>query len=306
MSSVDQIVKTFAKLPEGERNAAVNAILAMMPPGPGPVRQIPEPVSQAPAPKKKVNGFMGFRSYYSPLFSQFPQKARSPFMTILWQHDPFHNEWDFMCSVYSSIRNYLEQSNAQREKKITLQYWLHFAVPDMGVLGRENYLPTLGWDLVTMPNGTIDLMRIAMPLFRKNLQPMNGLCLFTKCQEGGLQVDNQHLVIAKLSDPSYDMIWFNKRPHYQQRHAVQADSSELGVSALFPRNHAVAAEADDVATLQLPHWMQQGDFGTESGYSPQFETLLGSILENGNATSNDSYNMALAMDVPMMGFNGGA
>lgn len=61
MSSVDQIVKTFANLPESERNAAINAILAMMPAGPGPVHQMPEPVPRPPAPKKKVNGFMGFR-----------------------------------------------------------------------------------------------------------------------------------------------------------------------------------------------------------------------------------------------------
>ncbi|KAK3954995.1 mating type protein mtA-1 CAA75438.1 mating type protein [Pseudoneurospora amorphoporcata] len=313
MSGVDQFVKTFANLPERDRNAAVSAILAMMRTGPGPVPQIPEPVSQTPVPKKKkVNGFMGFRSYYSPLFSQLPQKEISPFMTILWQHDPFHNEWDFMCSVYSSIRTYLEPENVppQEQQKVTLQHWLHYAVPQMGVITRDNYLISLGWNLVPMPNGTHDLMRTALPMFKQNLQPMNGLCLFNKCLNSGLIVPNQHLVIAKLSDPSYDMIWFNKRYHRQQRHAGQAGSSELGVSALFPRNYAVAAEVDGVANLPLSHWIQQGDFGTESGYSAQFETLLDSILdngnpistlENGNTTSNESYNMALAMDVPMIG-----
>lgn len=221
-------------------------------------------------------------------------------MTILWQHDPFHNEWDFMCSVYSSVRNYLEETNTKQEKKLTLQYWLHFAVPVMGVLGRHNYLSTLGWDIRKI-KGCTDLVRINHPLFKKNLQPMNGLCLFTRCIQGGLKVANQDLVIAKLSDPSYDMIWFNKRHHYQQRQAIPTDSTELDVSALFPSNHGVAAETDGVNNLDLSHWMQQGDFGTESGYSGQFETLLGSMLEDGNATSNDPYNMALAMDAPMMG-----
>nr|CCD57789.1 putative mat-A1 protein [Neurospora pannonica] len=291
MSGVDQIVKTFADLAEGDREAAMRAFSTMM---------RTEPVRQTPAVKKKVNGFMGFRSYYSPLFSQLPQKERSPFMTILWQHDPFHNEWDFMCSVYSSIRTYLE------EEKVTLQLWIHYAVGHLGVITRDNYMASFGWNLVQLPNGTHDLERTALPLVQHNLQPMNGLCLLTKCLESGLPLANPHPVIAKLSDPSYDMIWFNKRPHRQQGHAGQTDNSELGVSALFPRNHAVAAEVDGIANLPLSHWIQQGDFGTESGFSAQFETLLDSILENGNASNNDPYNMALAMDVPRMGFNGGA
>nr|CCD57798.1 putative mat-A1 protein [Neurospora sublineolata] len=291
MSGVDQIVKTFADLAEGDREAAMRAFSMMM---------RTEPVRQTPAAKKKVNGFMGFRSYYSPLFSQLPQKERSPFMTILWQHDPFHNEWDFMCSVYSSIRTYFEQEN------VTLQLWIHYAIGHLGVIRRDNYMTSFGWNLVQLPNGTHDLERTALPLVQQNLQPMNGLSLFTKCLENGLPLANPHPVIAKLSDPSYDMIWMNKRFHRQQGHAGQTDNSELGVSALFPRNHAVAGEVDGIANLPLSHWIQQGDFGTESGFSAQFETLLDSILENGNATNNDPYNMALAMDVPMMGFNGGA
>nr|Q02292.1 RecName: Full=Mating type protein A-1; Short=Mt A-1 [Neurospora africana]AAB31846.1 mating-type A idiomorph [Neurospora africana] len=286
MSCVDQIVKTFADLTEGDREAAMRAFSMMM---------RTEPVRQTPAAKKKVNGFMSFRSYYSPLFSQLPQKERSPFMTILWQHDPFHNEWNFMCSVYSSIRTYLEQ------EKVTLQLWIHYRVRHLGVIIRDNYMASFGWNLVQLPNGTHDLERTALPLVQHNLQPMNGLCLFTKCLESGLPLANPHPVIAKLSDPSYDMIWFNKRPHRQQGHAGQTYNSELGVSALFPCNHAVAAAVDGITDLPLSHWLQQGDFGTEAGFSPQFETLLDSILENGNASINDPYNMALGMGVPMMG-----
>nr|O13595.1 RecName: Full=Mating type protein mtA-1 [Sordaria equina]CAA75439.1 mating type protein [Sordaria equina] len=294
MSGVDQIVKKFANLGEGDREAAMKAFLAMMPVSNEPVA---EPVRKAPTAKKKVNGFMGFRSNYSPLFSYLPQKMRSPFMTILWQYDPYHNEWDFMCSVYSSIRTDLEEQN------VTLQLWIHYAIGQMGLIDRDHYMASFGWRLGQTRNGTTDLFRTAIPMVRRNLQPMNGLCLLIKCLESGLSkhLTNPHPIIAKLQDPSFDMIWINKPPHHQQGHTDQADNSELGMPSLFPGNHAVAAEVDGIANLPLSHRTQQGDFGTEPGFSTQFDTMLDSILENGNHPSNSHYNMSLAMDLPMTG-----
>lgn len=313
MSGVDQIVKTFANLGEGDREAAMKAFLAMMPVS---NETVAEPVRKAPAAKKKVNGFMGFRcksdlsqsrgqsiliffssAYYSPLFSYLPQKMRSPFMTILWQYDPYHTEWDFMCSVYSSIRTDLE------EQKVTLQLWIHYAIGQMGLIDRDHYMASFGWRLGQTRNGTTDLFRTAIPMVRRSLQPMNGLCLLIKCLQSGLNkhLTNPHPVIAKLQDPSFDMIWINKPSHHQQGHTDQADNSELRMPSIFPSNHAVSAEVDGIANLPLSHWTQQGDFGTEPGFSTQFDTMLDSLLENGNDTSNHHYNMALAMDLPMIG-----
>nr|AAN77071.1 mating type protein A-1 [Sordaria sclerogenia] len=285
MSGVDQIVKTFANLGEGDREAAMKAFLAMM----------PRNCRRTCPAKKKVNGFMGFRSYYSPLFSYLPQKMRSPFMTILWQYDPYHTEWDFMCSVYSSIRTDLE------EEKVTLQLWIHYAIGQMGLIDRDHYMASFGWRLGQTRNGTTDLFRTAIPMVRRKLQPMNGLCLLIKCLQSGLHLTNPHPVIAKLQDPSFDMIWINKPSHHQQGHTDQADNSELRMPSIFPSNHAVAAEVDGIANLPLSHWTQQGDFGKEPGFSTQFDTMLDSLLENGNDTSNHHYNMALAMDLPMIG-----
>ncbi|KAK3371914.1 mating-type protein MAT alpha 1-domain-containing protein [Podospora didyma] len=191
MSVVNQIVQTFAGLGYDDREATMKVLSGMMRDG-----------SQH-QPKKKVNGFMGYRAYYSVLFSQLPQKERSPFMTMLWQRDPFHNEWDFMCDVYSTIRAFLAEEN------IPLQVWILHAVDHLGIVARHTYLDTFGWRLVQLQDETHSLQRTTTSEVRHRLQPINGLDLFLACLANGLPVSNPQPIITKLSDPRNDILCMN-------------------------------------------------------------------------------------------------
>ncbi|KAK3326047.1 Mat sexual cell fertilization-promoting factor [Apodospora peruviana] len=156
--------------------------------------------------KKKVNGFMGFRAYYSSLFSQFPQRGRSPLLTKLWRQDPFHNEWDFMCAVYSTIRTSLNHEN------ISFKDWINSASAHLGIVARDKYMAALGWQFVRSKDGTNTLFRIASPTIQNRLQPMNGLGLFKQCLSSGLPVVDPRPIVAKLSDPRFDVICMTTHP----------------------------------------------------------------------------------------------
>ncbi|KAH6641098.1 mating-type protein MAT alpha 1-domain-containing protein [Chaetomium tenue] len=192
MAGINQIIQTFKGLTEGDRETAMKALSTMM-----------RTENQRQPAKKKVNGFMGYRAYYSGLFSQLTQKEKSPIMTILWKEDPFHKEWDFMCAVYSAIREFLAAEN------VTLQKWIQFAIKHMGIVVRESYLAALGWKLIQQDDGTHKLERTALRGIQSCHQPMNGLGLFMNCLNGGLPVTNRLPIIAKLTALSNDVICVN-------------------------------------------------------------------------------------------------
>ncbi|KAK4223215.1 Mat sexual cell fertilization-promoting factor [Podospora fimiseda] len=237
MSGVNQIVETFEGLGDSDRAETIKVLSNMM--RNTPPRQ---------TPKKKVNGFMGYRAYYSSLFNQLPQKERSPILTTLWQQDPLHKEWDFMCAVYSAIREYLTEQN------ITLQTWFQFAVRHMGIPPREGYMHALGWELTQQDNGTYELQRIVARGSLNQIQPMNGLGLFLSCLNGGLPVVNPEPIITQLSDPAFDVICINT-PNTPQSsdsppafHQFAKQNPSLAMSAIFgvPSNHGLITQGVQV------------------------------------------------------------
>ncbi|KAK3311458.1 mating-type protein MAT alpha 1-domain-containing protein [Chaetomium strumarium] len=162
-------------------------------------------VPQQPV-KKKVNGFMGYRAYYSSLFSQLTQKEKSPIMTALWKRDPFHKEWDFMCLVYSAIREFLSNEN------VSLQTWIESAIGHMGIVVRDNYMRTFGWSVVRLQDGTHKVVRNHPRTVQSFLQPMNGLGIFMKCLNNGLPIADPVPIISKLSGLTNDVICINTHP----------------------------------------------------------------------------------------------
>ncbi|KAK3336971.1 putative mat-A1 protein [Cercophora scortea] len=278
---MDQILQTFASLGQGDRESTMKSLSTMM-----SNRNHRQPA------KKKVNGFMGYRAYYSALFSQLPQKERSPFMTMLWQQDTFHNEWNFMCAVYSTIRTFLEES------KISLQTWIKFAVNHLGIIPRETYLSALGWHLVRLEDGSHELIRTATSeVHQYPLQPMNGLGLFKQCVASGLSVTSPQAIIAKLSDPTYDVICMNTRlPNVSTDSDLSVNlrntfktRPDLAMGALFPvdfadQMHGHADRFSKHATVNMPEESQQEVLNTgpifELSNSP-VDTLLGTMLHNG-------------------------
>ncbi|KAL2020189.1 hypothetical protein VTK56DRAFT_8615 [Thermocarpiscus australiensis] len=204
--------------------------------------------------KKKVNGFIGYRAYYSSLFWQLAQKERSPIMTMLWKHDPFHKEWDFMCAVYSDIREALADQN------VSLQNWIECSIKHLGIIVRDSYLATLGWELIKLDDGTHKLQRTTTRVIQSHLQPMNGLGLFMNCLTDGLPVANPLPIIARLSDLANDIICINTRPGEPAKSTNTVEGfrgfaknhPHLAMSALFqvPTTHPLIAQG--VGVHQVP------------------------------------------------------
>ncbi|KAK4160338.1 Mat sexual cell fertilization-promoting factor [Cladorrhinum sp. PSN259] len=267
MSGVNKILETFEGMGDGDRAETMKVLSDMM--RDTPPRQ---------TPKKKVNGFMGYRAYYSSLFNQLPQKERSPILTMLWQQDPFHKEWDFMCAVYSAIREFLT------EQDITLQSWIQCAVNHMGISSRQNYMQALGWELLQGDNGTYQLHRTTSRASAQHIQPMNGLGLFLSCLNSGLPVINSEPIITQLSDPAFDVICINTHPNTSQSsgdtlafHQFAKQNPARAMSALFgvPAEHGLITQGIQVIehTGPIPNG-QRLDIPMPSAISQSPEPVL--------------------------------
>ncbi|KAK3364070.1 mating-type protein ALPHA1/MAT-1/A-1, partial [Lasiosphaeria hispida] len=127
---MDTIMENFAILDDNSRTTTMAALTGMM-----------------KVPTKKVNGYIGYRSYYSPILLTLPQKERSPIITQLWRVDRRHTEWHFLCAVYSKIRPLLAAEG------IRLQKWIGFAIKALGLIERHEYMVKMGWTLSRVEGG---------------------------------------------------------------------------------------------------------------------------------------------------------
>ena len=125
-------------------------------------KQRKEPSAKATRP---LNSYMAFRgkyctsplallalltmlpAYYSPIFSDFQQKAISPLLTILWQGDHFQAKWTILAKAYSKIRDRQGKDNANLSK------FLELVTPFIGVIAPADYLSTMGWKMIEGENG---------------------------------------------------------------------------------------------------------------------------------------------------------
>ncbi len=184
-------------------------------------------------------------------------------MTMLWQQDPFHKEWDFMCAVYSAIRDFLADEN------VSLQNWINFAIKHLGIVVRENYLAAMGWELVKLEDDTHKLERTETRVVQNYLQPMNALGLFMNCLNHGLPVTDPLPIIAKLSGLTNDLICVNTQFGEQAKSTNTMDqfrqfaksNPQLAMSALFqvPAAHPLITQG--VSVHQLPG---MGELPTEA------------------------------------------
>ncbi|KAM7205661.1 Mating-type protein MAT alpha 1 domain containing protein [Rhypophila sp. PSN 637] len=274
--------------------------------------------------KKKVNGFMGFRTYYSSIFSQFPQRGRSPLLTQLWRQDPFHNEWDFLCAVYSAIRSFLDEEN------LSFKDWINSAATHLGIISRDKYMEALGWQLERCDDGTNKLLRTMTSPIKNCIQPTNGLGLFNSCLSAGLQVNNARPIISKLSDPSFDVICMTTQPAYiptRSRFATspcktnrkKAGTPSHAIPAFLPGTQCLPiVESDGVGIDEIngffyPDYSQPYEaLDTETFFAmhgSNIDAMLGTILNDENvghpdiSGSNDGsfFDMSLHIDCSALG-----
>ncbi|KAE8379244.1 mating-type protein MAT alpha 1-domain-containing protein [Aspergillus bertholletiae] len=92
------------------------------------------------AKRRPLNSFIAFRSYYSVMFPDLTQKAKSGILRFLWQNDPFKAKWAILAKAYSIIRD-------DHESNVSLESFLGLNTQFIGIIGPGRYLEVMGWKL---------------------------------------------------------------------------------------------------------------------------------------------------------------
>nr|AZB52188.1 MAT1-1 [Aspergillus pseudoglaucus] len=88
--------------------------------------------------RRPLNRFIAFRSFYSPMFPDLTQKAKSGILRFLWQNDPFKAKWAILAKAYSIIRD-------KHDDEVSLESFLTLNAPLIGLLDPDRYLNVMGW-----------------------------------------------------------------------------------------------------------------------------------------------------------------
>nr|APB08862.1 mating type protein [Neofusicoccum eucalyptorum] len=124
--------------------------------------QHPASTLSSPAPQQKnkkkrtLNCFVAFRCYASPIFDKYQQKDRSGFVRTLWEVEMTKAKWTILAKAYSYIRDEVGTENAPMDK------FLNIACPHIGIIARDTYLHTFGWELISDESGSC-LVRRCVP-----------------------------------------------------------------------------------------------------------------------------------------------
>ncbi|RHZ57623.1 uncharacterized protein CDV56_107167 [Aspergillus thermomutatus] len=110
-----------------------------------PVAATPRPlVSRAKrtreGKKRPLNSFIAFRSFYSVIFPDLTQKAKSGILRFLWQNDPFKAKWAILAKAYSIIRD-------DHGTEGSLDRFLELTTKFIGIIEPTRYLDAMGWQL---------------------------------------------------------------------------------------------------------------------------------------------------------------
>jgi hypothetical protein len=216
-------------------------------------------------------------------------------MTVLWKQDPFHKEWDFLCAMYSVIREFLT------DEDVSLQNWIQFSTKHLGIVVRGSYLTSLGWELIQLDDGTHMVERTAIRSVQSYVQPTNGLGLFMSCLNDGLPVSNPLPIIAKLSDLANDAICINTQlgPAAKPTNTTDGfrqlakNNPQLAMSALFqvPVAHPLIMQgvsvhhASNALPAAEPLFMVQNE-------DPELDAMLENIFRgDGDGSLNNQPNL---------------
>nr|APB08859.1 mating type protein [Neofusicoccum arbuti]APB08860.1 mating type protein [Neofusicoccum arbuti] len=122
-----------------------------------PASTLSPPIPQQKNKKKRtLNCFVAFRCYVSPIFDKYQQKDRSGFVRTLWEVEVTKAKWTILAKAYSNIRDEVGTENAPMDK------FLSIACPHIGIVARDIYLHTFGWELVSDGSGS-RLVRRSVP-----------------------------------------------------------------------------------------------------------------------------------------------
>jgi hypothetical protein len=104
------------------------------------------------------------------------QKFTSAHMSALWVEDVFKPKWVVIAKAYSTIRGDLGVANVQ------LNTFLNIVRPAIGIIGVDEYLEKMNWEVLTASDGTIRLQQTSPP----NLSSFEEHLVFTNVTEWDL------------------------------------------------------------------------------------------------------------------------
>jgi hypothetical protein len=210
-------------------------------------------------------------------------------MTMLWKQDPFHKEWDFMCAVYSAIREFLSDDN------VSLRNWIQFSIMHLGIVVRESYLSSLGWELVQLDDGTHTVERTAIQSVQSYWTPTNGLGLFMSCLNDGLPVSDPLPIISKLTDLANDIICVNTQLGAAAKPAntmngfrqLTKTNPQLAISALFqvPVSHPLITQGVTMHHVQNAPPADAEPFVMVQNEDPELDAILERIFRGDSDTN---------------------
>ncbi|KIV83119.1 hypothetical protein PV11_05172 [Exophiala sideris] len=136
MSSGDDVsvASTSASYPKGSRAQRRKAIVARH------------------KPKRPLNAFMAYRTYYSPLFKGLPQKQKSGLMREMWCAEAKKTMWTLLGGAYSDLRDHHQET-------FPVDKFLSIAVPLLPIVPADKYLSKMGWTLSSDAAGEPVLFR---------------------------------------------------------------------------------------------------------------------------------------------------
>ncbi|KAL8380619.1 mating type protein MAT-1-1 [Gaeumannomyces hyphopodioides] len=220
--------------------------------------------------KKKVNGFMAFRSYYAGMFQDRPQKERSPLLTTLWQTDPFRSRWTMMASAFSRVRD----SAGITKGRMAMSGFLRVACPLMGIPKPSDYMRLLGWQII--PNTTADQATQpgftlhqgdARSVFDQVQTPMTELELLQACVKGGFPFENSSQLLRQMETSSLTVMTQAAKPslgrtgsirrgiNQQYLHSIINDPTNV-VAALLPPHENISNFVVDISIITNPQTQQ--------------------------------------------------
>lgn len=126
---------------------------------------LPTPNSRSPSLRGKrlregklrpLNSFIAFRSFYSTIFPELTQKAKSGILRFLWQNDPFKAKWALLAKAYSIVRD-------DHVREVSLDSFLNLNTAFIGIIEPARYLNVMGWELTVDGDGQYTMARVKTP-----------------------------------------------------------------------------------------------------------------------------------------------
>ncbi|PYI17164.1 hypothetical protein BO99DRAFT_464175 [Aspergillus violaceofuscus CBS 115571] len=125
-------------------------------------RGTPVPASRAKraqdSKRRPLNSFIAFRSFYSVMFPEITQKAKSGILRFLWQNDPFKAKWTIIAKAYSIIRDTHENENT-----VALETFLNLNSGMIGIVQPDRYLDVMGWQLAVDEQQQYTMTKVKLP-----------------------------------------------------------------------------------------------------------------------------------------------